>query len=273
MTDDDPIARMRAQIQQADDALRNAATAAEQARWSRGDFLQRAGVLWDELFETEEAREARRFGLAALLDDLIAEQDTPEWKAAHEAKQKALREAEEAATAARQYPILYPARAIGMALQVSRDGLVQYGSAYPNRVCVGGAPLFEALHADPGRIVRFEQTCGACPEQYDAFIGEQRMGYLRLRHGQFRVDYPECGGETIYTDCPLGDGCFHDHAERLEYLDRARAALYERWYADWHDASDEDIVAEVERQREVDSGLEAEHQRFLYDAGLRPDED
>jgi hypothetical protein len=45
----------------------------------------------------------------------------------------------------------------------------------------------------------FVQTCPACPEQYDA-VDEtgQQVGYLRLRHGRFRVDYPHNGGTTIY---------------------------------------------------------------------------
>jgi plasmid stability protein len=32
-------------------------------------------------------------------------------------------------------------------------------------------------------VVRLVRTCFACPEQYDAFIGEEKVGYLRLRHG------------------------------------------------------------------------------------------
>lgn len=60
-------------------------------------------------------------------------------------------------------------------------------------------------------------TCGACPEQYDAFLDGKQVGYLRLRHGEFRVDYPECGGETIYRASPKGDGAF-DSDERDYYL-------------------------------------------------------
>ena len=37
--------------------------------------------------------------------------------------------------------------------------------------------------------IKLIQTCGACPEQYDAFIGEEQVGYLRLRHGYFRWQY------------------------------------------------------------------------------------
>ena len=67
-------------------------------------------------------------------------------------------------------------------------------------------------------------TCGACPEQYDAFVGEKQVGYLRLRHGHFRVDFPECGGETIYHAYPNGDGIF-DPDEREFYLTEAKRAI------------------------------------------------
>ena len=68
------------------------------------------------------------------------------------------------------------------------------------------------------------KTCGACPEQYDAFIGDEQVGYLRLRHGYFRVDYPDCGGETIYSAEPKGDGCF-ECDEREYYLEEAKKAI------------------------------------------------
>lgn len=71
--------------------------------------------------------------------------------------------------------------------------------------------------------VRLVQTCGACPEQYDAYIdGEETpSGYLRLRHGGFRADY---NGETIFSGCPRGDGCFQDD-ERDRWLRKACEAL------------------------------------------------
>lgn len=70
-------------------------------------------------------------------------------------------------------------------------------------------------------------TCAACPEQYDAFLGSTQIGYLRLRHGIFRVDYPGNYGETVYTAWPNGDGCF-DEAEREHYLRAACGALWLR---------------------------------------------
>lgn len=68
------------------------------------------------------------------------------------------------------------------------------------------------------------QTCGACPEQYDAYYNNEVIGYLRLRHGCFRVDYGKCGGPTIYVAYPKGDGIFDDD-EREYYLKKARKAI------------------------------------------------
>ena len=69
-----------------------------------------------------------------------------------------------------------------------------------------------------------EMTCEGCPEQYDAFLDGKKVGYLRLRHGYFRVDYPDCGMETIYEAYPKGDGIFDD-SERDFYLSKAKDAI------------------------------------------------
>jgi hypothetical protein len=76
-------------------------------------------------------------------------------------------------------------------------------------------------------IVRLVQTCGACPEQYDAFIGDRIVGYLRLRHGYFYVECPDCGGSRVYESRTKGDGIF-DEDERDYHLRFAVAAI-ERW--------------------------------------------
>lgn len=69
--------------------------------------------------------------------------------------------------------------------------------------------------------VALVKTCDACPEQYDAFDGQGRMiGYLRLRHGRFTVDYPDVGGKNVYTAYPDGDGMFEEN-EREMYLEIA----------------------------------------------------
>lgn len=73
-------------------------------------------------------------------------------------------------------------------------------------------------------MITFVKTCWACPEQYDAFFEGKKVGYLRLRHGTFRVDYPDCGGENIYIGYPAGDGCF-DEEERAGYLQKAANAI------------------------------------------------
>ena len=68
------------------------------------------------------------------------------------------------------------------------------------------------------------QTCSACPEQYDAFLNNKKVGYLRLRHGYFRVDYPTCGEEIIYDAQPMGSGSF-ESSERDFYLEEAKKAI------------------------------------------------
>ena len=73
--------------------------------------------------------------------------------------------------------------------------------------------------------IRLNQTCGACPEQYDALDENGRqVGYLRLRHGYFTVEVPDCGGTVVYEAEPDGDGLF-DPGERQRYLDAAVAAI------------------------------------------------
>ena len=73
---------------------------------------------------------------------------------------------------------------------------------------------------------RLQRTCHACPEQYDVFAGEHMVAYFRLRHGEFRVDVPDCGGDTIYTAEPYGDGIFTEE-ERVGYLTQAILAVQE----------------------------------------------
>lgn len=74
-------------------------------------------------------------------------------------------------------------------------------------------------------------TCGACPEQYEVCNSEgKQVGYLRLRHGGFRADYPKCGGETVYRHS-FDDGwkgIFDDDEEREYFLTEAVQALHNR---------------------------------------------
>lgn len=45
----------------------------------------------------------------------------------------------------------------------------------------------------------FKMTCMACPEQYDVFHAGKLVGYVRLRHGAIRANYPNIKGEVIYN--------------------------------------------------------------------------
>lgn len=65
--------------------------------------------------------------------------------------------------------------------------------------------------------VRLVLTCGACPEQYDAYVGDELVGYLRLRHGYFSVRCPDPSGYEVYSAHPRGDGIF-ESGERETYL-------------------------------------------------------
>ncbi|MFH1049933.1 MAG: hypothetical protein V1779_03265 [bacterium] len=70
-------------------------------------------------------------------------------------------------------------------------------------------------------------TCYCCPEQYEVFKDGIQVGYLRLRHGFFTCDYPDCNGETVYEEEPKGDGHFEDD-ERDFYLTKAIESLQDK---------------------------------------------
>lgn len=66
-----------------------------------------------------------------------------------------------------------------------------------------------------------EQTCAACPEQYDCFDKNHNLvGYLRLRHGYFYAKYPDVSGKLVYEANTKGDGIFEE-GERDYYLNQA----------------------------------------------------
>lgn len=78
--------------------------------------------------------------------------------------------------------------------------------------------------------IQLNQTCGACPEQYDAYYKGQQVGYLRLRHGHFTVKYPDAWGELIYQANPKGDGCFEPEEQKY-YLTAAKQAIISKLLA------------------------------------------
>jgi hypothetical protein len=81
----------------------------------------------------------------------------------------------------------------------------------------------------------FLQTCPACPEQYDVYTKNgQQVGYVRLRWGELRVDYPKVGCEVIYQHKFEDNmkGGFDNQKERDEYLSNIVEALKPLLYAD-----------------------------------------
>lgn len=72
--------------------------------------------------------------------------------------------------------------------------------------------------------LELEQTCGACPEQYDVYDSKgNEIGYMRLRHGNFYAEYM---GQIVYRATPRGDGIFESE-ERNYYLNKAVMAIKE----------------------------------------------
>jgi hypothetical protein len=80
--------------------------------------------------------------------------------------------------------------------------------------------------------VELRQTCAAYPEQYDAYVDGERVAYLRLRGGAFRVQCPhiedmENGfllSETVYQSA-CGGGEFSSDDQRRQELDAAKQAI------------------------------------------------
>jgi len=82
------------------------------------------------------------------------------------------------------------------------------------------------------RKYKLELTCFMCPEQWDVFDPSlTRLGYIRLRHGEFRVDYPDCGGKTLISEYVGfdGDGAFLNEEIRNVYLLKAVKAIDEEF--------------------------------------------
>lgn len=67
----------------------------------------------------------------------------------------------------------------------------------------------------------FLNTCYACPEQYDVYRSNGELcGYVRLRWGTLRADYPNVEGDSIYNYNFEDDfkGCFDSDEERNKYI-------------------------------------------------------
>lgn len=74
------------------------------------------------------------------------------------------------------------------------------------------------------RNYTLEITCNACPEQYDLCLGNEIVGYFRLRHGCFTVNETETN-ENVFTGYPIGDGIF-DPDERESFLIKGIEAVH-----------------------------------------------
>lgn len=87
----------------------------------------------------------------------------------------------------------------------------------------------------------FEQTCFACPEQYDVYKDNNLVGYVRLSWGFLRCDYPDVGRETVYEYCFGEDvvykGCFNSDEERNFHLTEISKALIGRLERELADAA------------------------------------
>ena len=75
-------------------------------------------------------------------------------------------------------------------------------------------------------------TCRCCPEQYDVYLGDKNIGYIRLRHGRLTCEYLLNGkldDSTVLVllkDFEDGyKGVFDTDDERSEYLDRCKQCL------------------------------------------------
>jgi hypothetical protein len=82
----------------------------------------------------------------------------------------------------------------------------------------------------------FNNTCGACPEQYDVYSSIEAfqknvdpIGYVRLRWGHLYCDVPH-GGETVFEHTFTDDsykGSFDDEAEKDHFLTLIEKSIIE----------------------------------------------
>ena len=74
-------------------------------------------------------------------------------------------------------------------------------------------------------------TSNACPEQYDVFKNNKKVGYLRLRYGYFYAEYLYSDGKKVYEANTNGDGLFNED-ERETHLINAVSAISKQMYKD-----------------------------------------
>lgn len=115
----------------------------------------------------------------------------------------------------------------GAAQNSPTDAVTNTSAGMPNKAldelfADSGDLLDPWKHARRGTTMLLGYTlvegCGACPEDYDLFLGDERVAYLRLRHGKFRVELPHRPGAYIHVGNPEGDGSFANDEERESFL-------------------------------------------------------
>jgi len=76
----------------------------------------------------------------------------------------------------------------------------------------------------------FNITCYAYPEQYDVYLNDNIVGYVRLRGGSLICEYPNVNGELIYehTFDDSFKGKFDNDDERNHYLKICEDAIIQR---------------------------------------------
>lgn len=80
--------------------------------------------------------------------------------------------------------------------------------------------------------IELQQTCSACPEQYDAYFQGSQVGYLRMRWGHFWVYCPDAGGEIVMAKKVSESeyqGAFNDE-DREAWLQKAKEAIV-KWHS------------------------------------------
>lgn len=92
---------------------------------------------------------------------------------------------------------------------------------------------------------RLQLGCFACPEAYDVYDPkDNQVGYIRLRHGNLTVWYPDYGTDLVYETSEVkGDGIF-DSNERFGFLNKCVEAIQQHQLNKLHEAKFEDFSIE-----------------------------
>lgn len=77
--------------------------------------------------------------------------------------------------------------------------------------------------------MKLVRTCEACPEQYDVFSGDRKVGYLRLRWGSFTASMGSRITDKMVYCADIGDngmaGIFESDEQRAFHLNAAMEAI------------------------------------------------